>query len=345
MEYFKFIETAVCKPKGTVHQAPAPAPVAPPPPPTKDYKSRLRNLFWLLLKLMYDYYDKDHNKLLDPREIETLIREVLDQTSNKEIEFVLQGIFHMDTPGHSGISFEVFAINFLKYLAELGLSRWSHNHPNGERKLDSGDFIVVFRNSFTCIGASRVTDRLLLKFFILIDTNHDGWITFTEYLAWVTEFLSALIYNHLGFYFEEDDEALAIGAGWILPEEIKKPEPVTAPVVHSGEIVCPYHFSNLDLARRTRARMLVLLVQFDTDKNLCFDEKEIVTILVQLMKSDELDIFYVVANVFRYDADGDKRVKYDELSDFFLEVHNGELAIQRLHKLKTYAKGAQRIMD
>ena len=117
----------------------------------------------------------------------------------------------MEGQGHSGITFEVFALNFIKYIADLGLSRWSHNHPNGQRKLDSADFIIVFRNSFNCIGAGRVTDRFLFKFFASIDTNRDGWITFAEYLAWVSEFLSALNYNFLEFYLEEDDEALKIG--------------------------------------------------------------------------------------------------------------------------------------
>jgi hypothetical protein len=58
-----------------------------------------------------------------------------------------------------------------------------------------------------------------------------------------------------------------------------------------------------------------------------------------------LDVFYVVANVFRYDVDGDRRVTYDELVNFFLELHNGEMAIQRLHKVGTYKRGAERFLS
>jgi hypothetical protein len=64
-----------------------------------------------------------------------------------------------------------------------------------------------------------------------------------------------------------------------------------------------------------------------------------------LLKADELDVFYVVANVFRYDVDGDRRVTYDEMVNFFLEIHNGEMAIQRLHRVRTYIRGAQRVMS
>lgn len=62
--------------------------------------------------------------------------------------------------------------------------------------------------------------------------------------------------------------------------------------------------------------------------------------LITLMKEDRHEIMYVIANVFRYDRNGDRRVTYDEMCDFFLESHCGELAIQRLHKKETYERGA-----
>lgn len=40
----------------------------------------------------------------------------------------------------------------------------------------------------------------------------------------------------------------------------------------------------------------------------------------------------MVKNVFRYDRNGDSMVTYDELTDFCVEQHFGEMAIQRLHR-------------
>jgi Ca2+-binding EF-hand superfamily protein len=171
--------------------------------------------------------------------------------------------------------------------------------------------------------------------FEKIDADHDGWISFAQYLHWVKYFFAAAVYNGLEYYFEEDDMALDKGDGWIAPEIT----PVPSTTVVSG-IVCPYKFSNYDLARRARAHLFLLLEKFDLNKNLTFEESEIINILKTLLKSDDLDIFYVVANVFRYDTDGDRRVTYDELVNFFLELHNGELAIQRLHKASSYVRGA-----
>lgn len=67
--------------------------------------------------------------------------------------------------------------------------------------------------------------------------------------------------------------------------------------------------------------------------------------MIDLIKEDDLDIFYVTANVFRYDANEDGRITYVELADFFLEAHNGEMSIQRRHKKNYYSRGAERIMN
>jgi len=57
------------------------------------------------------------------------------------------------------------------------------------------------------------------------------------------------------------------------------------------------------------------------------------------MKSDKFDIFYVLANAFRYDQNSDGLISYDEMADFFLELHNGELALMRLHRVHSFVRG------
>lgn len=54
---------------------------------------------------------------------------------------------------------------------------------------------------------------------------------------------------------------------------------------------------------------------------------------------------YFVKNVFRYDKNNDGVIEYDELVNFCMEQHLGEVALQRLHRQKTYAKGSQRLMS
>jgi Ca2+-binding EF-hand superfamily protein len=67
--------------------------------------------------------------------------------------------------------------------------------------------------------------------------------------------------------------------------------------------------------------------------------------LVGLLKENEIELVYVTKNVFRYDRDNNREVTYDEFTDFCVELHFGEMAIQRLHRRLFYSRGAQRIMN
>jgi len=54
----------------------------------------------------------------------------------------------------------------------------------------------------------------------------------------------------------------------------------------------------------------------------------------------------MVKNVFRYDRNLDNFVTYDELTDFCVEQHFGEMAIQRLHRKKgNYSRWDKREMN
>lgn len=53
----------------------------------------------------------------------------------------------------------------------------------------------------------------------------------------------------------------------------------------------------------------------------------------------------MIRNVFRYDRDNDKCITFSEMANFLLEMHCGEMAIQRLHKRQTYKRGAERMMS
>ena len=53
----------------------------------------------------------------------------------------------------------------------------------------------------------------------------------------------------------------------------------------------------------------------------------------------------MIRNVFRYDKDNDRNVTFSEMANFLLEMHCGEMAIQRLHKKQIYKLGGQRMMN
>lgn len=168
----------------------------------------------------------------------------------------------------------------------------------------------------------------------MIDTNKDGLITFKQYMRWIKDFLAVLKYY--GVLPDIDNKRLGGVNRAILDEESYKTK--------IGRVI-PFKFSSYGLAKRVRERTLQLVEKFDDNKNKNLEDNEIVIILQKLLNSDKFDIFYVQANVFRYDANSDGLITYDEMTDFFVEMHFGEMALQRLHKVSKYEKGDLRVMN
>lgn len=88
-----------------------------------------------------------------------------------------------------------------------------------------------------------------------------------------------------------------------------------------------------------------MVATFDKNHNRLLEENEIIDLLVTLLNENETEIKYVIKNVFRYDRNNDYKVTFEEMADFLLEVHCGEMAIQRFHLRDLYRQGARRVMD
>ena len=67
--------------------------------------------------------------------------------------------------------------------------------------------------------------------------------------------------------------------------------------------------------------------------------------MVELLKSRPSDLFYLTANMFRYDREGNNIITFDKITNFCVEQHFGEIAIQRLHRTNFYSRGHERIMN
>lgn len=192
------------------------------------------------------------------------------------------------------------------------MSRYQRNHPSTKRTLSAEEFLVLLNNTFKFLNFGRIRKSILLLIFGLIDKNKDGVITLSEYLDWVKRFLAVDLNRGDEFYVKDDDES--IEGGDIFEAEtplVILPDPQDKKLVSVSHKIIRFNFSNYDLSKQVRQRVHDLLVPFDTNKDLKFDEDEIKRALVELLKENETELKYVTRNVFRYDLDGDKNVTYD----------------------------------
>jgi hypothetical protein len=168
-----------------------------------------------------------------------------DYSDEDTVELITQS-YRLNVSADGYITFEIFAPFFIICLAKLGLSKFARHHPK-KRTLTRDEFILLFKRSFNILGAQRISDKLLSLFFSAIDTNHDGLITYGEYLEWVIKFLAVLHYfGTLRLLEDTPPDSL----GMILPESA---------LVSNAIYVTRFKFSNLDLARRARLRTLQLI--------------------------------------------------------------------------------------
>lgn len=306
-----------------------------PEPTGPERHSKLRIHIWNCLRRLYDAYVQGRSLEANDAELRELLFAIVGQLSLSELSFLSSGLLKLN---YKVITFEPFAIHFIYLIAELGLSRYSRNNSVSKRTLNRDEFVIVLVNSFEFASLLRFKKAILYRIFEKIDKNHDGLISFEEYLDWVKRFLAVLKYFGDEFYVPEDDDDLDHSD----PFETEAPPPAPKPPV---KVDSKFVFSDYSFAKRVRARVFELLVPYDADKNNEFNESEIEAALVGLLKEDKNELAYVTKNVFRYDRDNNGEVTYDELTDFCVEQHFGELAIQRLHRKKFFSKGAERIMN
>jgi Ca2+-binding EF-hand superfamily protein len=267
-----------------------------------------------------------------------LIKAIMGELSEVEVTFMLNGLFKLD---QGTIEFVPFAKAFFSLVAELGLSRYQKNHDSSKKTLNAEEFVVLLRNTFKFLDVGRVKKDLLLKIFGKIDTNHDGLISIGEYMDWVNKFLAVDMNHGEEYYLAEDDEAKEGGDIFEADSALS-----VLPDTNRASKCTKFNFSNYDLSDEVRKKVWDLLVKYDKNKDSRFDENEIHEALIDLLKENQHELAYVTRNVFRYDKDGDRNVTYEELTNFCVEQHFGEMAIQRLHKKKgTYSRGKDRVMN
>ena len=141
--------------------------------------------------MLYDAYVQGRVLDANDNELRQLLFAIVGELSQDDLIFLSTGLLQLD---YKTISFEPFAIHFIFLIAELGLSRYSRNRPCGKKSLNRDEFVILLINTFEFAKLLKFKKYILWKIFDKIDKNHDGLISFEEYLDWVKRFLAVLHY-------------------------------------------------------------------------------------------------------------------------------------------------------
>jgi len=201
VQYFQIIETYVCKdPNYTISKSDKK--IAEPPKEIDKgpaRKSKLRRHFWVNLRKLYDAYVQGRTLNMNDIELNGLLYSIVGSLTHDEYSFLSYGLLQFN---YQYIQFETFVSAFIFLMAQIGLGRFSKNYSVGKKTLNRDEFVILLKTTFSFLKLSQFKNSILYKIFNKIDKNQDGWITYDEYLDWVSRFLAVLDYYGDEFWVE-----------------------------------------------------------------------------------------------------------------------------------------------
>jgi len=179
------------------------------------------------LRRIFDFYDKDGSGLIDPEEFVPLLTRVLKRPGNsmdkKEIWQIWDNI---DQDGTGQISFDEFQqwyckafridgnpdrtsfisleqvpphegmirsiakkLNLDFFKVDSLWTRYSSFDLDKSGALDYNEFTRLIQRELSPAGSEAVPDKVVQKFWIEIDTDKSGLVSFGEFCAWYMKFL------------------------------------------------------------------------------------------------------------------------------------------------------------
>lgn len=126
------------------------------------------------------------------------------------------------------------------------------NHLETKKMMSKLEFIRLLKETFRFLDLSRFKDEILCKIFEKIDKDHDGWITYDEYMDWIIKFLAAGTYKSGEFLAMIDD--MDFDSSLSYEKEVD----------HNPKRSCMV-FSDYSLAKIVRARVRQLILMHSKD--------------------------------------------------------------------------------
>jgi len=157
----------------------------------------------------------------------------------------------------------------------------------------------------------KPTREDLTEIFKLLDTDSDGYITFSQYVDFIRKYL---------------------GLG-IQPE----PVPVPAEIKDNGK---PNDISDDEWGFITVIwdELKAYFDKYDSGSKGHLTEEDLRRFVIEVLNENtQRELDYIFWNIFRVDPNSDRKTEFHEFAPFILN-HAGEIALQRFHREQTRGK-------
>jgi hypothetical protein len=122
---------------------------------------------------------------LQENELELLVKEVLHETAQSELEYIFWNMFRYDPNNDKNIEFEEFAPFILIHSAEIALQRFHMQQVLGKSSLTNQEFKLIFHEAYRFLKTLNKNEEVLNNIFAELDRNRDGLVTYKEFMTWV----------------------------------------------------------------------------------------------------------------------------------------------------------------
>lgn len=102
-------------------------------------------------------------------------------------------------------------------------------------------------------------------------------------------------------------------------------------------------FKSIETAKKIRNNLLKLLIKFDKNQDQKLNKEEVKSILTAILHDTDYELDYSLSIIYQNDLM--KLISFEEMIDFLLEKHCGEMSIHRLQSMQKYKYEKKKSMD
>lgn len=147
------------------------------------------NAIWDELKVYFDKYDQGKKTFLNEAELRAFVIEVLNETTERELNYVFWNLFRVDSNSNKEVDFPEFAPFILNHAGEIALQRFHKEQPKGKSTLTEDEVYVVLSNAYKFLSSMPKQRSATGKIFARI--SKDGAVSYGGFLSWIHHALAA----------------------------------------------------------------------------------------------------------------------------------------------------------